>query len=69
MAKPPREIRLKEPVRQPDYQRLYRRIVGLEGHLEDTISHFYKIINELRSRVSTLEKKLAQGAASLLNDS
>jgi hypothetical protein len=26
--------------------------------LEDAISHFYKVINELRRRVSTLEKKL-----------
>jgi hypothetical protein len=25
--------------------------------LEDTISHFYNVINELRRRVSTLEKK------------
>jgi cell division septum initiation protein DivIVA len=26
--------------------------------LEDTITHFYNAINELRERVSTLEKKL-----------
>ena len=48
------------------YQRLYERIGRLEGRLEDIISHFQKVINELSNRVSTLEKK--QGAASRLND-
>jgi tetrahydromethanopterin S-methyltransferase subunit G len=57
MAKPPREIR-KQPARQPAYKRLYKRVDRLEDRLEDTISHFYKVINELRSRVSTLEKKV-----------
>jgi predicted nucleic acid-binding Zn-ribbon protein len=66
MAKPPRHIRWTEPSRQPGYRRLYKQINDLKNHLEDTISHFHKTINELRSRVSTLEKK--QGAASRLND-
>ena len=26
--------------------------------LEDTVNHFYNVINELRERVSTLEKNL-----------
>jgi hypothetical protein len=26
-------------------------------HVEDAMSHFYNVINELRRRVSTLEKK------------
>ena len=34
--------------------RLYARV----DRLEDAISHFYNVINELRERVSTLEKKL-----------
>jgi hypothetical protein len=57
MTKPPPDIRRKEPARGPDYQRLYRRILRLEGHLEDTITHFYNIINVLRERVSKMEKK------------
>jgi hypothetical protein len=57
MTKPPPDIRRKEAARHPDYQRLYRRIVRLEGHLEDTISHFYNIINVLRERVSMLENE------------
>jgi hypothetical protein len=57
MTKQPRDIRRKEPARLPDYQSLYRRILRLEGHLEDTISHFYKLTKELSNRVSTLEKK------------
>jgi hypothetical protein len=57
MTKPPPDIRRKETARQPDYRSLYRRIVRLEGHLEDTIGHFYDVINVLRERVSMLEKK------------
>jgi hypothetical protein len=41
------------PSRQRTYIRLYARVDGLE----DAISHFYNVINELRRRVSTLEKK------------
>jgi hypothetical protein len=52
MAKPPRDIR-KQPSRQRTYIRLRVRV----EHLEDAISHFYNVINELRRRVSTLEKK------------
>jgi hypothetical protein len=52
MAKPPRDRR-KQPARQRTYIRLYARI----DRLEDGISHFYNVITELRSRVSTLEKK------------
>ena len=39
------------------YEPLYDRIDRLEERLEDAISHFYNAINELRERVSTLEKK------------
>jgi hypothetical protein len=42
-----------QPARQRTYTRLYARV----DRLEDTISHFYNVINELRRRVSTLEKK------------
>src|SRR5262249_24416395 len=52
MAKPPRGIR-KQPARQPAYKRLSARV----DRLEDAISHFYNVINELRRRVSALEKK------------
>ena len=53
MAKPPRDRRT-EAARQRTYIRLRARV----DHLEDASSHFYNVINELRRRVSTLEKKL-----------
>jgi hypothetical protein len=43
-----------QPARQRSYIRLHTRV----NRLEDTISHFYDVINELRERVLTLEKKL-----------
>ena len=43
-----------QPARQRSYIRLHTRV----DRLEDTINHFYNVINELRERVSTLEKKL-----------
>ena len=46
--------RLRELVPERAYERVNARI----DRLEDTISHFYNVINELRRRVSTLEKKL-----------
>jgi len=49
-----RRNRRTQPARQRAYVRLNARI----DRLEDTISHFYSVINELRRRVSTLEKKL-----------
>jgi hypothetical protein len=66
MAKPPRDMRWKEPARQPGYRRLYKQINDLKNHLEDTISHFYKATSDLSNRVSALEKK--QGAASRTHD-
>jgi hypothetical protein len=51
MTKPP------PATRHPDYRNLYRRIVRLEGQLEDTIGHFYNVINLLRERVSVLEQR------------
>ena len=39
-------------------QRTYIRLRARVDRLEDAISHFYNVINELRRRVSTLEKKL-----------
>jgi hypothetical protein len=53
MAKPPRD-RGTLPSRQPTYKRLSARV----DRLEDAISHFYNVIDALRRRVSTLEKKL-----------
>ena len=53
MAKLPRRIR-KQSARQRTYKRLSSRVDGLE----DAINHFYYVMNELRRRVSTLEKKL-----------
>ena len=49
----PRDRRT-QPARQRTYKRLYARVDGLE----DAISHFYNVINELLKRVSTLERKL-----------
>jgi hypothetical protein len=40
--------------RQRPYIHLHVRV----DRLEDAISHFSNVINELRSRVSTLEKQL-----------
>jgi hypothetical protein len=42
------------PSRQRTYIRMHTRV----DRLEDAITHFYNVINELRRRVSTLEKKL-----------
>jgi len=52
MAKPPRDRRT-----QPGRQSTYKRLSAQVDRLEDAISHFYNVINELRRRVSTLEKK------------
>ena len=49
----PRDRRT-QTARQRSHIRLHTRV----DRLEDTISHFYDVINELRERVSTLEKKL-----------
>ena len=49
----PRDRRT-QPARRRTYRRLYARV----NRLEDVISHFYNVTNELRERVSTLEKKL-----------
>jgi exonuclease VII small subunit len=46
-----------EPARERAYGRLSNRIDRLEDRLEDAINHFYNAINELRERVSTLERK------------
>ena len=47
-----------ESTRQRSDIRLHSRV----DCLEDTISHFYNVINDLRERVSTLEKKLIPAA-------
>ena len=39
-------------------ERPYERVNARIDSLEDSISHFYKVINDLRERVSTTEKKL-----------
>jgi hypothetical protein len=46
----------------PSRQRTYRRLHVRVDRLEDEISHFYNVVNELRGRVSTLEKKLKRPA-------
>src|SRR5215467_11334909 len=47
----------------PSRQRTYRRLGARVDRLEDAISHFYNVINELRTRVSTLEKKVNEREA------
>ena len=42
----------------PSRQRTYRHLYVRVDRLEDAISHFYNVINELRGHVSTLEKQL-----------
>jgi hypothetical protein len=42
---------------QPSRQRTYIRLQVRVDRLEDAISHFYKVMDELRRRVSTLEKQ------------
>ena len=53
----PARDRAYERAHERVYERLYDRIDRLEDRLEDAISHFYNAINELRERVSKLEKK------------
>jgi len=63
MAKPPRDRRT-----LPSRQRTYIRLNARVDRFEDAISHFYNVIDELRRRVSTLEKKLTQSAACRFDD-
>jgi hypothetical protein len=42
----------------PSPQRTYIHLRARVDRLEDAISHFYNVINELRRRVSTAEKQL-----------
>jgi hypothetical protein len=42
----------------PSRQRTYRHLYVRVDQLEDAISHFHNVTDELRSRVSTLEKQL-----------
>ena len=42
----------------PTPERFYARLSDRIDRLEDTMSHFYNVLNELRERVSTLERKL-----------
>jgi hypothetical protein len=53
MAKPSRD-RQTQPAPEHTSEGLGPRM----DRLEDTISHFYNVINELRERLSTVEKKL-----------
>jgi hypothetical protein len=46
----------------PSRQRTYRHLHVRVDRLEDAISHFYNIVNELHGRVSTLEKQLKPSA-------
>jgi hypothetical protein len=54
----PTALRPRDRRTEPARQRTYIRLHGRVDRLEDAISHFYNVINELRRRVSTLEKKL-----------
>ena len=53
-----RPIIMPRRVTEPSPERAYERVNARMDRLEDTITHFYNVINELRERVSTLEKKL-----------
>jgi hypothetical protein len=57
MPKPPRDRRT-QPAGQADYRRMSKRVDRVEDHLEDTIGHFYNVINVLRERVSMLEEEV-----------
>jgi len=48
-------LRRTEPSRQRTYVRLYARVEALE----DAISHFYKVINELHKRVDKLHERVS----------
>ena len=54
-----RNRRTQPPARQRTYIRLRARV----DRLEDAISHFYNVVNELRRRVSMLEKKKSKPLA------
>ena len=54
----PTALRPRDRRTEPARQRTHIRLHGRVDRLEDAISHFYNVINELRRRVSTLEKKL-----------
>jgi len=43
---------------EPASERANARLSDRIDRLEDAMSHFHNVINELRDRVSTLEKKL-----------
>jgi prefoldin subunit 5 len=43
---------------EPRPERAHERVNARIDRLEDTNTHFYNVIDELRERVSTLEKKL-----------
>jgi hypothetical protein len=51
MAKPPLDRQI-QPARHPDYRRLSTRVDRHEHRLEDTISHFHKVINEMAAAAS-----------------
>jgi hypothetical protein len=65
MPKPPRSRRT-QPAREADYKRMSKRVDRVEHHLEDTIGHFYKVINVLRERVSMLEEEVKGQGTDLL---
>jgi hypothetical protein len=54
----PTALRPRDRRTLPSRQRTYVRLHARVDRLEDAISQFYNVINELRRRVSTLEKKL-----------
>jgi hypothetical protein len=54
----PTALRPRDRRTPPSRQRTYIRLRVRVDRLEDAISHFYNVINELRERVSTLQKNL-----------
>jgi prefoldin subunit 5 len=62
-TEPPRRLTEPRPERALErvnarIERALERVNARFERLEDTNTHFYNLINELRERVSTLEKKL-----------
>jgi hypothetical protein len=49
-----------EPARQPEYRRLYLQTKARLEAFEDTIVRFNDIIDDLRKRVTELEKRLGK---------
>jgi hypothetical protein len=58
LGQPLRPIIMPRRLTEPRPERAHERVNARIDRLEDTNTHFYNLINELRERVSTLEEKL-----------